>query len=90
MRGSDKVSELFFLKRKNDGLFSYIFVYQEDHRNIVLIQLDAKTKPLATLNKCLVERITHEVLWKFLENFEIVSIVISFIRLLRRFSKINK
>ncbi len=47
----EEVSESFFLKRKNEWFFSYIFVYQKNHPNIVLVQLEAKAKPLATLNK---------------------------------------
>ncbi len=82
------MSESFFLKRKNERLFSYIFVHQKNHSNIVLVQLDT-AKPLPTLNKKLVKRITYKVLLKFLENFENVSWV-SFIRIVRRFSKINK
>ncbi len=32
-----------------------IFVYQKNHPNIVLLKLDAKAKPLATLNRQLVQ-----------------------------------
>ncbi len=39
------VSESFFFKKQT------IFVYQKNHPNIVLLILDAKAKPLATLNK---------------------------------------
>ncbi len=59
--------ESFFLKI-NERLFSYIFVYQKNYPNIVLVQLDVKAKPLATLNKQLVKRIIYEVLWKILRK----------------------
>ncbi len=84
------MSESLFLKRKNERLFSYIFVYQKNHPIIVLVQLYAKAKLLATLNMEIVKRITYEVLWKFLENFENISFIVSFIRSVRRFSKMNK
>ncbi len=46
------VSEWIVLfEKKNKLLFSYIFVYQKNHPNIVLVQLNAKAKPLATFNK---------------------------------------
>ncbi len=35
--------------RTNKWLLSYIFSYQKNHPNIILIQLDAKAKSLATL-----------------------------------------
>ncbi len=59
MNEGKRVSEeIVFWKRKNERLFSYIFVYQKNLPSIVLVQLDAKAKLLATLNKQLVKRIT--------------------------------
>ncbi len=84
------MSESFFLKRKNKRSFSYIFVHQNNHPNVVLVQLDAKAKRLATLNKLLGKIIAYEGLWKFLEIFENVSFLVLFIRIVRRFSKMNK
>ncbi len=50
----EQVNESFFLKKTNERLFSYISVYQKNQPNIVLLKLDAKAKPLATLNRWLI------------------------------------